>query len=389
MKPCRRYPQGQYAVWTADKLLVEPDKFPYAHGHIPFTQIGVIPLPGTFHYDSHVKYMRPAQMELNKYHAQRITIRSNFASPKWFIPPGLELEALPDDSPNQILKGGDQAAPGVMPVLIQPAAMADNNEGQWVTEEMMHIVGLHEVSQGQVPGRVEAARAIELLKEADASRLSELLDTIRVSISEGYWQVLMLAKQFAPEKVVVQAYSREGVPEVKEFMTRDISPGMQVNVTLGTGLARTQAARHDQLIRLWEAQVIQDPERMAEMLDLPVPATLSSRTFDIRKARNENIEILKGEAIMPNSWDDHEIHLREHNNTRKTADYQLSSDEAKKKFEFHCETHEKLQIQELAKVAQKSALIQQLAGGGQAPGNPDTAGQTAPDQAAGEEPVKS
>jgi hypothetical protein len=49
-------------------------------------------------------------------------------------------------------------------------------------------VGQHEVSQAQVPGRVEAAKAIEMLRDSDANALSVLRDSIRDANSKGWYR---------------------------------------------------------------------------------------------------------------------------------------------------------------------------------------------------------
>jgi hypothetical protein len=303
-------------------------------------------------------------------------IREAFANPKWWLDSQLELETEPDDSPRQVLRGNSQG--GLLkPEILQPAAMPDNQDGEWITSEMMHIVGLHEVSQAQVPGRVEAAKAIEMLKESDANRQSNLLDTIKTSISEGWWQLLMLTKQYVPEEQIVQTYSREGLPEVKRFKSENIKPAMRVNVTMTTGLARSRAARSDQLLNMWDRKIIQDPEVIAELLEVPIPTLVSHKAFDIRLARNENLQMSddkKPVPVKPNSWDDHQIHIREHNNFRKTQEYLLSSDETKKIFEFHVTMHEDQQVDQLAKLAQKQAILQAAAAGPSTP----TPEQTAP-----------
>jgi hypothetical protein len=235
----------------------------------------------------------------------------------------------------------------------------------------MHTVGLHEVSQAQVPGRVEAAKAIELLRESDASRLAEVTRTVKASLSEGGWQLLMLAKQFVSEEVLVQTYSPEGLPEVQRFKAdRSVKDGMRVQVTMGTGLAHSRAARQDQILALWDRGIISDPEVAADLLEVSVSTFTPAKALDIRLARNENLEMAKGEAITPNSWDDHELHLREHNNFRKTAEYHLLEGDAKQKFEYHCQEHEVLQIQQLEKLVAKQQLLaaaQPTTAGGEPP----------------------
>jgi hypothetical protein len=385
----KQYPRGLFVVWSGKDILVEPQDFPYKHGHLPFTPIGAIKRPGSTYTTCTVKYLRSPQMELNKYHAQRITVRQYFANPKWWIPEELELEEPPDDSPNQILKGNSGGGQ-YKPELIQPTIFPENSDGDWIVNEMRDVAGQHEISEGGVPGRVEAAQAIELLQNTDDTHLSELRRSIRSAIAEGGWQSLMLLKQYHPDEVVLQAYSREGLPEVKRFLATDLKEGIRVRCTMGTGLSDNRAARQKQALELWQNQVIQDPEVMADLMDLPTASLTPNRMYDVKLARNENLTMAEepgvdgsqGTAITPNSWDAHDIHLREHNNYRKSQEYIQAHAEVKKKFEFHCQMHEQLWLEEL----QKQALRMQIAQGAQ----PGSAAQqpeaTASDQPASEAP---
>jgi len=148
-------------------------------------------------------------------------------------------------------------------------------------------------------------------------------------------------------------------------MTQKLDPGMRIRVTMGSGLAASRQARADQLMNMWAQGIIQDREVMAELLDLPISSVSPDNMFDIKLARNENLDIAKGIAIVPNSWDNHDIHRREHNNYRKTQDYKMLSNRCKQIFEMHCETHDQLQIQELGKMLQiqsMAAAVSQGAG---------------------------
>lgn len=361
MKPNRRHPQGIFAVWAHNQLLVD-GPFPYDHGQLPFTQIGSVMRPGSQHYTSCVSALRAPQMELNKFHAQMIQIRENWSNPKWWLDSALELEADPDDSPNQILRGNSQG--GLLePKIIQPTQMPPNDAGKWIRDEMMDVVGLHEVSNAQVPGRVEAAKAIEMLKESDDGRLAEMLRTIKNSIAVGFYQQLCLARQFGTTEMMAMTYSKEGIPEVRRFRKESLQPGMRVNVTMGTGLARSRAARQDQLMLLWQNQIIQDKELMAELMDLPVSSVSPSNSFAIRLARNENYTMADGTPVTPNSWDNHDIHRREHNDYRMTQEFLELDEKHKSMFEFHVTMHDELQVQQLGKQLNIQRLAAAVASG--------------------------
>ena len=374
LKPNRRYKGGLYVVWSEKETLVEPSPHPYQHKRIPFTQIGSVPRPGTPHYTCAVKYLRSPQMELNKYHAQRIMVREAFSNPKWWIDDAIELDSMPDDSPRQILTGNSQGGT-LKPEVIQPTVFPGGDEGEWITAEMMNVVGLHEVSQGQVPGRVESSKAIEALKESDAGRLAELTATTKHALSEGGWQALQLARQYVSEEQILATYSRDGIAEVHRFKAeKQVKESTRVRVTMGTGLSRSRAAREEQLMNMWVNGILRDPEVMAELLEIPVGTVTPVRAADIRLARNENFTItsnVKGTAINANSWDDHEIHLREHNTYRKSSDYLALPTEVKTKFEFHCDQHDNLWTEQLQKQAQRQMAIQSVMG----PNGGDTGSQ--------------
>ena len=126
MKPCRRHKQGLFAVWAGKTMLVAPGPLPYPHlikhKMLPFTQVGCIERPDSAYYISPVQYLRPAQMELNKAHAQGLLTRDRFSNLKWWIDADLQLEHMPDDSVSQILKG-TSSQPGLKPELIIPPPM--------------------------------------------------------------------------------------------------------------------------------------------------------------------------------------------------------------------------------------------------------------------------
>jgi hypothetical protein len=363
MKPNRRHPDGLFTVWCGKTTLVPPSPFPYAHKHLPFTQIGSVMMPGNAHRTSAVTFLRAPQMELNKFHAQMIKTREAFANPKWGIDTNIELEADPDDSPDQILRYNTNGGQHPPPVILQPSAMPPNDQGNWIAAEMMDVVGQHEVSQGQVPGRVEAAQAIQLLKEDDDDRLAQMLTSIASAVSEGGWQQLQLAKQYMKAGQLVPIYSSEGLPEIKKFMAEKITPAMKVRVSMGTGLSRSRAGRTDQLNNLWQQGIIRDPDIMAQLLDVPVSALNPDNAFDMRLARNENLTMSAGTPITPNSWDNHDIHRREHNNYRKTDEYQALSNKVKSMFEYHVTTHDKLQIQSLGQELQRQQMTEAVAQG--------------------------
>jgi hypothetical protein len=372
MKPSRRHPGGRFAVWTGREELVPVRDLPYKHliedRLLPFTIDGCIERPDSPYYLSPVTYLRPPQMELNKGHAQALMIMELFAHPKWWIDTALEMDAMPDASPGQILKGTSNGIPGLKPEMIMPGAVPQGvyQNLELLEQGMMHLVGQHEVSQAQVPGRVESSKAIELLKESDAGALATLRETMNTATSVGWYQMLELQREFGTDEEAVAVYSRDGLDEVQHWRAGDMKPGYRVRTSQTTGLARSRTARNEAYMNLWREKVIQDPNQLLELLEVPGHSALRATQIAQRKARSENARLAKGEAIVPNSWDDHAIEMREHNLFRQTLAYEALNDDAKKKFEHHVQGHKALLLRSI----QEQAALQTAAQGqpAQAPG---------------------
>jgi hypothetical protein len=358
MKPNAKHPRGMYAVFTDNKLLLMKDALPYEHlwksagGMLPFTQLGSLLRPDSMYYLSPVSALRLPQMVWNRFVAQAVMIQNSFAAPKWSVPEEIQLQTPINTAPNQILRYS-AGNTGLKPELIQPAQMPDMSRMLALFEQqMMHVVSVHEVSQGQVPGRVEAAKAIELLQTSDKGRYKHLLDTIDQSISIGWWHELMLARQFETEEKMVTVYTREGVPLVRRWRKGAADPGTRIRVVRMGGLGRTRAERQDSLLLLWQNHIITDPDQMAELMEVPIPSFTNARANDVRMARTENEEMANETKVAPGSWENHAIHIREHNEYRKTYEFHVLTPKAKSIFEFHVQQHKKMQLQQAFELSQ-------------------------------------
>jgi hypothetical protein len=184
----------------------------------------------------------------------------------------------------------------------------------------------------------------------------------------------MLAREFESEEKFVMAYSREGVPMVKRWRKGAVHPGMRIRVVRMGGLGRTRAERQDNLLLLWQNGIIKDPDLMAELMDVPIPSFTNARANDMRKARAENILMADGKAVVPGSWENHAIHIREHNEYRKTFEFDALGIDAKRRFEFHVERHKALQIQAALELATLQRAAQGIPPGAGAPGGPPAPG---------------
>lgn len=361
--PCRRYPEGRFAVWAGEEWLIEPEAFPYKHGMLPFTQIGHTPIPGTPRFHGPVKVMRPLQMELNDYHTQKTVGRKKHTNHKWFLDTTLaeSMVQMPDDSSDQIVVG-DSKGGLLKPEILQAQLWPDGGDGDWIAEEMRDAIGLHEASQGAAPGRVDSAQGIEALQEADKGRLSEMQDTYNIAVARGFGMLLELGRQYVSEDQIVADYSRDGAPAVHHFKTSDFPSQPMLRVVSGDGLPKNKSARRAEVISMWSAGLLGDnPRRALDMLGFPVGGNFTPDEQDEMDAWSENMLMLRGIATTPKKWQAHDVHRRVHNECRKSAEFAAAPQAVWELFDFHFEDTDLAELQELQEEADRQAAIAAIA----------------------------
>jgi hypothetical protein len=383
-KPSRRFPKGRYGVWTGREVLWATDDLPYKHliedKMLPYTAVQCILRPDSPYALSPVTYLRPSQMELNKAHAQALMIMELFANPKWAIDTAIDLQKDPDGSPGQILRYTSNGQPGMEPKLVMPASVPSGlyENIQILEQGQMHIVGQHEVSQAQVPGRVESSKAIELLKESDAGALAHLRATTNSSTATGWYQMLELQRQYGTDEEMIITYSRGGVEQVEHWRAGDMKPGYRVRTGQKTGLGRSRTARQENAMNLWREKVITDPNQLLELLEVPTGNALQYTQQAQRKARSENARMAKGETIVPHAWENHAVEIREHDMFRMSHAYEGLSVKDKERLEFHVQTHKKLLKKAVAEQAELQMIAQGQPGTPPGPVPPENAPATQP-----------
>lgn len=359
--PSKRHPEGRMVTWTGGTYLTDAAApFPYKHGMLPFTQIGHSPIPGTPHFCSGTRTMRPLQMELNQYHGQKTTSRKKFANHKWFLDSTLaeSMTMRPDDSDDQVLIGDSRNGQS-LPQILQAQMWPDSQDGEWITSEMQDAVGLHDASQGAAPGRVDSASGIEQLQEADKGRLSETRKTMNVAQARGFGMLIELARQYVHAEQIVPDFSASGAPSVHQFKTDSFPKHPILRVVQGDGLPKNRATRRAEVISMWTAGLFgENPRKALELLDYPADMNITGEERDVMEAWNENLLLLRGIAVTPKPWQNHEVHRAVHNECRKTAEFAAAAEKVWGVFEFHLDDTDKAELEEIAVEAERQAMIQ-------------------------------
>jgi hypothetical protein len=367
VKPCRKYPDGAVIIWVSGQPLDLVEGFPFDHQEYPFTRFAHIPT-GRFYSESTITDLIPLQKEYNRTRSQIVEAKNRMAKPQLIAPKG-------SIDPNKIT-----SEPGLIvfyqPGFQEPHAMRLEPLPTYVIEELQRcqtdmddISGQHDVSKGQAPPGVTAATAISYLQEEDDSKLSNTVFSIENGVERLGKHILMHVQQFWDLPRTVRVVGTDGQYEAFQFSSADIVGNTDLNIQSGSAMPRSRAAKQAYIMQLGQMGWI-PPDRALRYLDMAETGRLYEELqIDARQAQRENVKMLAGQGMPANTWDEHQVHILEHNNERKKQKFENSPDQVKQIFELHVQMHQAMAAQNAMQVQQ-----QQMGMPGAPPGLPPGAG---------------
>jgi hypothetical protein len=215
----------------------------------------------------------------------------------------------------------------------------------------------------------------------------------------GY-QVLMLVKQFWTEERTIRTWSRDGVLEVEHFRGSDLGEHLDVHVSAESALPRSKTARTQLAMDLFQAGILTEPRDLVRMLDLPgTDFLVETLNVDAAQANREHGYLLRGEDVLIRTFDNHAVHIAEHDKFRKSEEYEHLPPELQAHFDGHVDAHYQVVLQQMTQptppgtpmyenmVAQANAGMQNPSGENGQPTDPMTGAPSNPNAIGGNIPT--
>lgn len=348
-RPSTEYPQGKRCVWAADRILLEEDN-PF--DPMPYIMFEGIKSPNRFWPTSLVTQLRGPQTYLNKTLAQiqenamRIgnpsLMKSRHANVKYTGLPGEEIlydSTVADAVPSYL-------QPPEMPVYVREQLSR-------IEDSIAEISGVHDVSKATVPSGVTAASAINLLQEADDTRIGPEIQQMERAIADAGTKVLKLRARYNSDERLIRIAGEDGNWDIFSFRGQMLGQDPNVDVQAGSAMPRSkaakQAAMNEVLAMAFQYGIEFDPRDLRRFFkDYEVGGlerlfdTISS---DESQVQRENRLMSQGQAVNINDFDNHEIHIAGHNEFRKSARFQQLSPPVQNIFNVHVAAHQEHQVQ--------------------------------------------
>jgi hypothetical protein len=378
--------KGGLITMVDDTVVSSSDQgIPYEHGQYPFAKMESIQ-SGSFYATSVIEDLIPIQREINRTRAQLIEARNLMARPGFFYRTGSMDPNKVTSSTGQyidIRPGAEFPQPIPMPQM--PSFVDKFQEDS--LRDMEDISGQHQVSKGSAPAGVTAGTAIQFLQEADNSYMATTHASVEDCVQKIAYQTVGLAIQYWDSERLVKYVGRDGAVSARYLSNAHLKSGTDIRIESGSSLPTSKAARialfmdlmnrgfipaQDglELMKLpsmkayWDFTKVDENQAKREnlaMSELPEEMVLQARQMADMTAQSgipvgidpldnplasQQMEIANDPIIPVNDWDDHEVHLKFHENFMKGQEFQMLPKAIQKEFELHRQKHKDKQFEQ-------------------------------------------
>jgi hypothetical protein len=360
-----KYRGGASITWINDKKVkdVTLDKSSYVH--CPYVMFTSQPIPGRFWPTSVTTQLRGPQTDLNKIKSQirENAIRIGNASILLSRQANVEVAGVPGEE-----IWFDDTLPNSRPQYLEAPSLPGYvlQEVDRIETSITEISGIHDVSKAMVPTGVTAASAINLLQEADDTRLGPEIANMEESLSIAGDIILKLRAKFNSHTDIIQIVGEDGDVDIQEYQNTMLKDNTNVEVQAGSTMPRSKAAQQAAMTEILNTSLqygLQpDPRMLRKFLRDYGVGSLEKLFADLEtdemQVVRENRIMLQGKAIDINNWDDDDYHIAAHEEKQKSAKFAKLDPKAQEIMQAHVDAHkERRQTAINAEVAANSVPV--------------------------------
>lgn len=325
-KPSKKHPKGRLVV-VANGVVLKDEALPV--DEIPFAKFDDIVIGGKLYSESIITHVRPMQDQYNRLITRRAMWANALLAGKYVAARGhgLSQEALNDTT--EVVEYDH--VPGATP----PTAMSIPNIPQYAyTEELSleqminDVMGINEVSKGQLPAAGLPAIGMQLLTEQDDTRIGIMAERHEYSWAKVGRIILKFAEEYYVGKRILKEVGRGDKYLVKQFTGKELLGNNDVTVIRGSTLPGSKTLRRQEVINIFQMGLLGDPaepavrEKVLGMLQFgDTNEAWKDHEIDLQQVERDIQEMKEGKEVLLHELDNHALHIQEKNRFRKSEDF--------------------------------------------------------------------
>jgi len=339
--PTMKNPEGRNFVYAGGRILAEPRSIDYylrGERALPCGKFDHITVPGRAYPISIIEQIAPLNLVYNKMNSQVIENANLLSRPKVLSPEGSLSEDHFTTEPGEIVEyrpiGGMKPEPFKPPEMPQYFfLMKDAIPGMIDT-----VSGIFDVSRGKLPRRATSGRAIDLLQEADETRIALTIRNFASSLERTMSiSLATMGRKYSEQRTLKKVGPSHEV-EVITFRGADLRDADTVRVFMGASLSR--AAKSQLGLELRKEGLI-SKDTLMKILELgDINMAFDVDSDQISYARIENMGMAKGIIYNAGQYEPHQAHKAEHTEFLNSEIGQKLPLEIRQIFDQHIAEHD-------------------------------------------------
>lgn len=329
MQPNADYPKGLF-VAAANGVVLEHGDWPIDYYHLEHFKD--IDIPGIFWGKATLEEGVSLQKSWNRVQSSIGEFNRVLAKGKGLVPRGAKLDTLPNNEHGEWLE--------YTPVLGHKPDMLNQKglpqtllwEMEWTRRSLDDLYHQHEVSQGTTRSDLRSGEMARFLREQDARGAIPTHAIFEESLEAVMGRVLKRVQSGYATERMLKIRGDEGEYEIFSFKGADLRNNTDVSVKRDSTLPDSRLAREAMIMERFGQGLYGDPRdpetrrRVLQMLDdANTKDVFNEMRLDEVYARWESETFRRSEGVdmyLVNEYDDHGVHIREHNKFRKSMEFQ-------------------------------------------------------------------
>ncbi len=246
------------------------------------------------------------------------------------------------DLPGEVVPYPDGSTP---PFYLQPSQLP-----AWLIDtpvnlalQMDDIMGVHDISRGIAPANIESGFGISILAEQDSTPVGRLAKEIARAFTKVGTMVLEIFEKEVKSSRESIVADDGGPPMTTQWVGKDLLGQTRATVPLESIIPRNRAAQLQLAKDLQAGGLITTLDDFIAVADLADGSQILEKVSpDTARARRENHYFRAERGAHPYEYDDHAIHIHEHNILRKSTAYEMMTRQMREIVDLHVKAHETL-----------------------------------------------
>lgn len=325
-KPSRKYPGGRMII-TANGVLLKYDKLPI--DEIPYVKFDDVKIGGKFHSASIITQMRPVQDQLNRSMRRKAEFLNKGLNLKLIAAKGHGLTQESMNDATEVLEYNpvpNGAAPQAVTPPQMPSYVYEDNDS--CRSYMSEISGISEASKGQMPSASIPALGMQILQEADETRIGVITESNENSWADVGRHILKYMNAYYDTPRQLKESGADSEYTITSYSKLDLKGQTDVQVVKGSTLPNSKTLKRQELLNVYSQGLLGDPNdpalrrRLLQQLEFgDIAGVWEDQMIDDQQIERTIKEIEQGMPPQVDPDDNHLAHFEAKNRLRKTEKF--------------------------------------------------------------------